>query len=368
MKFFAGIDGGQSSTVALIGDETGAVLGRGTAGPCDWIGQAAESPRFARALESAIGEALRAAALPAETHFETIVAGISGYEGTIHGLEPKLNAQSVRYLHDARVAHAGAFELGEGIVVIAGTGSVALGRDASGREAVVGGWGFLFGDEGSAFRDRTRGSRVAMRAQDAAGHSEIEERARRFFGRSDCGILRVDSIRVRSTVRRWQRLRRPCLRLHTTTTRMHWPSSTTQRKALAALTATCAERLVGALRLLDVALCGGTFASEWFRTRVASSYRRGVFRRRASSRHAGIRPPGRCCSPSRWEERYERRSRCAVSSSPCSRSAAPRWRVPTSLRRLQPARSQTARSAFVSKAYIGSEPFARVRETRRSSA
>lgn len=270
MKFFAGIDGGQSSTVALIGDETGAVLGRGTAGPCDWIGQAAESPRFARALESAIGEALRAAALPAETHFETIVAGISGYEGTIHGLEPKLNAQSVRYLHDARVAHAGAFELGEGIVVIAGTGSVALGRDASGREAVVGGWGFLFGDEGSAFAIARAALAFAMRAQDAAGHSEIEERARRFFGRSD----------LRHIARGFYTgsIDRTTLAAFATAVIAAAHDGDPDAlavvedaaQALAALTATCAERLDWSASSIDVALCGGTFASEWFRTRVAA--------------------------------------------------------------------------------------------------
>ena len=35
MRLYIGIDGGQSSTTALIGDETGRVLGVGRAGPCE---------------------------------------------------------------------------------------------------------------------------------------------------------------------------------------------------------------------------------------------------------------------------------------------------------------------------------------------
>jgi N-acetylglucosamine kinase-like BadF-type ATPase len=267
MKIFAGIDGGQSSTVAVIGDETGAILGRGTAGPCDWIGQAADSPRFARAVEGAIGDALRAASLPPETPFEAIVAGISGYEGTIHGLEPKLNAQSVSYLHDARVAHAGAFELGEGIVVIAGTGSVALGRLLDGTEAVVGGWGFLFGDEGSAFSIVREALSLAMRAQDEGRNSELEERARRFFGRSS----------LRAVARGYYTgaLDRTALAAFATAVLAAASEGISDARsvvdgaatALAALTATCAQRLNRTSRI-DVALCGGTFASEWFRSRV----------------------------------------------------------------------------------------------------
>ncbi|MGH7327203.1 MAG: BadF/BadG/BcrA/BcrD ATPase family protein [Polyangiaceae bacterium] len=268
MKIFAGIDGGQSSTVAVIGDETGAVLGRGTAGPCDWIGQAADSPRFARAVEGAIGDALRAASLPPETPFEAIVAGISGYEGTIHGLEPKLNAQSVSYLHDARVAHAGAFELGAGIVVIAGTGSVALGRLRDGSEAVVGGWGFLFGDEGSAFAIAREALALAMRAQDEGRNSELEERARRFFGRSS----------LRAVARGYYTgaLDRTALAAFATAVLAAASEGVEEArsviddaaKALGALTATCARRL-GGTSAIDVALCGGTFGSEWFRSRVA---------------------------------------------------------------------------------------------------
>jgi N-acetylglucosamine kinase-like BadF-type ATPase len=52
---------------------------------------------------------------------------------------------------DARVALYGAFEEEPGILVISGTGSVAIGQDGQGRVARAGGWGYLLGDEGSGF-------------------------------------------------------------------------------------------------------------------------------------------------------------------------------------------------------------------------
>ena len=52
-EYFAGIDGGQSSTVAIVGDERGKILGRATAGPADEVGASAGSTR----LRDALGEA-----------------------------------------------------------------------------------------------------------------------------------------------------------------------------------------------------------------------------------------------------------------------------------------------------------------------
>jgi len=52
---------------------------------------------------------------------------------------------------DARVALYGALEEEPGILVISGTGSVAIGQDGQGKVARAGGWGYLLGDEGSGY-------------------------------------------------------------------------------------------------------------------------------------------------------------------------------------------------------------------------
>lgn len=147
----AGIDGGQSSTVAVIADERGRIIARGKAGPADEIGAGPESTRLRDALSAALEDAMRNGKLSPEVSFDAIVAGISGYEGTIFGARPELPAARLRIMHDAPIAHAAALGGKPGVVVIAGTGSVAFARSGDGRELMAGGWGYLFGDEGSAF-------------------------------------------------------------------------------------------------------------------------------------------------------------------------------------------------------------------------
>ncbi|HTV92317.1 MAG TPA: BadF/BadG/BcrA/BcrD ATPase family protein [Verrucomicrobiae bacterium] len=147
---FAGIDGGQSGTTAVIGDGR-RLLARGTSGPADEIGAAADSTRLRDALEGALADALAGANLPADSYFDAIVAGVSGYEGRIYGMPPRLPAKRFTLMHDAPIAHAGALGGEPGAVVIAGTGSVGYAVARDGRTQMRGGWGYLFGDEGSAF-------------------------------------------------------------------------------------------------------------------------------------------------------------------------------------------------------------------------
>ncbi|MDQ2866097.1 MAG: hypothetical protein M3R51_07695 [Candidatus Eremiobacteraeota bacterium] len=146
-----GIDGGQSSTIAAVAREDGTILGRGTAGPADEVGAGQGSTRLRDALERALAEAVRDAGLPAATHFDAVVAGVSGYEGRIYGAAPRFSSDRFLLMHDAPIAHAGALAGAPGIVVIAGTGSVAYEITPDGQARTVGGWGYLFGDEGSAF-------------------------------------------------------------------------------------------------------------------------------------------------------------------------------------------------------------------------
>jgi len=60
-------------------------------------------------------------------------------------------ARRVVVISDAEAAYVAALGDGAGILLLAGTGSMALARDARGRWARAGGWGPLLGDEGSAF-------------------------------------------------------------------------------------------------------------------------------------------------------------------------------------------------------------------------
>ncbi len=54
-------------------------------------------------------------------------------------------------------------------MVIAGTGSMAFGRNSAGEVARAGGWGYAFGDEGSAFDIARQAMRVALREEEGWG-------------------------------------------------------------------------------------------------------------------------------------------------------------------------------------------------------
>jgi N-acetylglucosamine kinase-like BadF-type ATPase len=181
VKLFAGIDGGQSSTTSVIGDETGAILGRGRGGPADEVGQDASSTRLHDALREALQDAIANAGLDYGVQFEAIVAGISGYEGRVYGKSPELPTRTLSLLHDTSVAHAGALGGGAGIVVIAGTGSVAYGVDEKGATATIGGWGYLFGDEGSAFWIAREALAEAMRDEDRGIENPLRGRMMKYF-------------------------------------------------------------------------------------------------------------------------------------------------------------------------------------------
>jgi N-acetylglucosamine kinase-like BadF-type ATPase len=188
VKLYAGIDVGQSGTTAAIGDGE-RVIAYGRSGPGDEIAQDARSTRLRDAMHASLADAIANAQLPQQTQFDAIVAGISGYEGRIAGVPPALPSARVTLVHDAPIAHAAAFGDAPGIVVIAGTGSVAYARANDGRTHTTGGWGYLFGDEGSAFWiartafesaiacERECGSAIAAHFE----RSSLRETARAFY-------------------------------------------------------------------------------------------------------------------------------------------------------------------------------------------
>ena len=180
---FAGIDGGQSSTIAALGDE-GKILARGSGPPADLVGEPRDSVRQAAALGEALGAALEAANLPRSMRVRALVAGISGFDGG-HSVRPRLDglAERSEVVHDTVIAHAGALGGAAGIVVIAGTGSVALGNAVpDGAFVRCGGWGYFFGDEGSAVWIAREALRLAMAREDRKRPSALADRAFTFYG------------------------------------------------------------------------------------------------------------------------------------------------------------------------------------------
>jgi N-acetylglucosamine kinase-like BadF-type ATPase len=167
---FLGVDGGGTSTRALIADERGRVLGTGTAGPSDHIRTEGGRERFLAAVEGSVGEAWRAASGQGRPCFRAACLGFCG--GTA-GKEPLvreiLDAENLAVATDAAIALAGATGGEPGVATIAGTGSIAFGRNAAGRTARAGGWGCIFGDEGGALDIVRQALRAALRFEEGWG-------------------------------------------------------------------------------------------------------------------------------------------------------------------------------------------------------
>lgn len=180
MDYFLGIDGGQSSTTALIANHLGRVLGSAVAGPCNHVSGEEARSRFVSVIRKCIETAARAADLEARsTVFESVCCGMSGgVEDKTSLLRSIVRSDRVAVVEDGLIALTGAIGFDAGVVVISGTGSIAYGRKDDGSLVRAGGWGFIFGDEGSGFDIVRQATRAALRFEEEWGpptalHSEL---------------------------------------------------------------------------------------------------------------------------------------------------------------------------------------------------
>jgi len=151
MPILIGADVGGSKTAVGV-SEGGPILARAE-GP-----GAAVRPGRALASAAIIAEVVRRAL--AETGRLTgdvllIGAAGAGRDPEREELRKAMRGESladrVVVTTDIEIALAGAFAEGPGIVVSAGTGSISVGRDRTGRRSRVGGYGWQMGDEGSGY-------------------------------------------------------------------------------------------------------------------------------------------------------------------------------------------------------------------------
>ena len=166
-ELFVGVDAGGTRTRLVLGNRMGELLDRVQGGPGNFqrLGAAA----LGSLIEDLLGQ-VRLISTPV-----VLCAGVAG-AGRVpeqmalqQELEGRQLAGRILVVSDARAALEGAHGGAEGIVCIAGTGSMVLGRNAAGEEARAGGWGPVLGDEGSAYALVLEGVRGALRAVDGSG-------------------------------------------------------------------------------------------------------------------------------------------------------------------------------------------------------
>lgn len=162
-----GIDGGGSGTQWALFGEDGAAQQWGAQGPLTGHLLSAPDRAAAQTVLDALITALQARP-------DAVVAGVAGLlDGSGAWLREALAARLVldpariRIVDDLELAYAAQFAPGEGVLVYAGTGSLAIHVAADGTVIRAGGHGYLLGDEGGAYWQGQQALRALLHAQDA---------------------------------------------------------------------------------------------------------------------------------------------------------------------------------------------------------
>lgn len=166
------IDGGGTATRCVAVSRDGAVLGHAEGGPSNDLQVGWETARAS--IEGVVDEALRSGGLR-RADVAALAAGLAGVDADGTGAARWAAALEGRglpraFVHgDMIAAHRGALAGAPGVVALAGTGSTVVGIGEDGRVAKVGGWGPIYGNEGSAYWIGREGLRAAARAWDGRG-------------------------------------------------------------------------------------------------------------------------------------------------------------------------------------------------------
>lgn len=182
MNYVLGIDGGGSKTVCILMNDTHQIIGRGQAGAANYqtIGKAAALKSIEAAILQAANTALKSKDVITITAICLGLAGVGRVEdieivkSIIKELQNNqslpirwdLQPSHIVICNDAFIALVGGIGHPVGIVVAVGTGSIVFGRNSQGETKRVGGWGYILGDEGSAYQIAIAGMQAALKAYD----------------------------------------------------------------------------------------------------------------------------------------------------------------------------------------------------------
>ena len=199
MTYVLGIDGGGSKTVCVLMNDKRQILGHGEAGSSNYQTVGIETAKFS--IESAIYQAIieKEKIEKEKIQIDAICLGLAGVgrskdveivksivqdiisPNTSEETPPQLSLEAeseskeksffskncnIIIYHDALIALVGGIGNDVGIVVSAGTGSIVFGRNHLGITKRVGGWGYILGDEGGAYKIAVAGIQSAFKAYD----------------------------------------------------------------------------------------------------------------------------------------------------------------------------------------------------------
>jgi glucosamine kinase len=181
--YFLGIDGGGSKTTCVLGDEQ-RVCGSVTVGGSNIVRRGMDQARTA--LQQGVRDVCREAAIkPAQ--IVAICAGIAGaaredVRKPVTGILAKLAPAQIEVVGDMVIAHQAALSGAPGIVVLAGTGSIAYGRHPSVGTSRAGGWGHAISDQGSGHWIGVQAVAAVSHALDSGSYTKLSDRILKHWG------------------------------------------------------------------------------------------------------------------------------------------------------------------------------------------
>lgn len=170
-RLYMGVDAGGSHTTAVVADEEGTILGQAHGEP--GVVRPGKEQQAADAIADTCHRVLRNLKGGAKPEVLVVGAAGAGAEPQRSGLQAALEvahlAGRVRVTTDAEIALAAAFGEEAGVVLLAGTGSIAWARLPDGTTQRVGGLGPTLGDQGSGYDLGRQSLRAAALAYEGLG-------------------------------------------------------------------------------------------------------------------------------------------------------------------------------------------------------
>lgn len=173
LKLYAGFDGGGTKTRCVLARADGTIVGTGSAGPSNYHNVGLDNALGA--LRSSFELALAKAGIGKENRATAACFGLAALDSRkdMETMNQAANSMGLALenlvVNDWRITLSGAFVDEPGVILIAGTGSVAAGQNAKSETVRVGGWGSIIDDRGSAYDIGKEALYAALRAYDGRG-------------------------------------------------------------------------------------------------------------------------------------------------------------------------------------------------------
>jgi len=182
-KYFLGIDGGGTKTTAIVSDQNGNIIGKviGKTINFNAVGGSIARQNFKEIIE-------KIEKLYHIQYFDTAFIGMSAIYKKAEEEEVRiftkdiLDAGTIYMDSDLYIALEGLMTDGPCMVIVSGTGSMGIIRDKDEKISIIGGWGYILGDQGSAYYIAIEGIKRAILASEGiSDDTALIQRIRDFY-------------------------------------------------------------------------------------------------------------------------------------------------------------------------------------------